>query len=147
MPLQKWDLANRTLRFETIIHDLKKNIFTHYPWNAKYIKYEFATADKIMKLLLKIDNSEIQWFLFDKFCNTEIIKFYYLICYCISVKFIDDHLCSQKIFSPEDGFSQYLQRPDLKTEEMYIKHEIIVLKMIDYKIPHDIYFWPQHPLK
>ena len=66
--------------------------------------YEILTADAMINILLENDCCQISW----ETVEIDIVEFYYIVCYCIAVKFIDDAIYG-KIFSDKNGYSRYIK--------------------------------------
>jgi len=98
-------------------------------------RHEIYIANKLMNTILYHTSSGIQWYVSDSCCNIEIVRFYYIICYCIAVKFIDDD-APTNLFTHADGYSAFVNNKSLRSNDVYEKYEMQVLKLIDYTIPY-----------
>lgn len=112
------------------MNDIRNRIYTDYARGFPNTIYELFTADDMINQLLENECCEVSW----DSLNVEMVEFYYIVCYCIAVKFIDDVIYGN-IFSGENGYSRYIKSEKYKSSKVFKECEIIVLKLIDYRIP------------
>lgn len=112
------------------MNDIRNQIYSEYSRGFPNTIYELFTADAMIHQLLENECCEISWDSLD----VEMVEFYYIVCYCIAVKFIDDVIYGN-IYSAETGFSRYIKSNRFKSSKVFKECEIIVLKLIDYRIP------------
>lgn len=112
------------------LNDIRNKIYAEYSKGFPYTLYELFTADAMIHQILENESCQVSWNSLD----VELVEFYYIVCYCIAVKFIDDDTYGN-IYSDKDGFSHYIKSEKYKSSEVFKEGEIIVLKLLDYRIP------------
>lgn len=112
------------------INEIRNKIYAEYSRGFPNTIYELSTADNMIKQLLENECCEISWDSLD----IEMVEFYYIVCYCIAVKFIDDNVYKH-VFSDKNGYSRYIKSEKYQSSKIFQECEIIVLKLLDYKIP------------
>ncbi len=124
----------------TILEPLKDQLYERYK-KAYIVRYIIYTSDAIMKKIIHMPDSGIKWFLEDNLFNIELIELYYIICFCISDKFILDQPVLKLYSDPIGGYSMFVKNKALRTKNYYKSYELEVLTLINYEIPHLKFDW------